>query len=99
MTSMSRLLQDNFCGKNSWKSIKYSQISYDTVSQLALLGFKGLSNIESSRETEECLNLTSNVLPNTKRRSVNIHLRVLSAKQELRIYHQICSFDFVKMST
>ena len=45
MTSVSRLLQDNnnfySCGKNSWKSIKYSQ-SYDTVCQLALLGFKGL---------------------------------------------------------
>ena len=41
MTSVSRLLQDNFCGKNSWKSIKYSQ-SYDTVCQLAPLGFKGL---------------------------------------------------------
>ena len=40
MTSMSGLLQDSFCGKNSWKSIKYSQ-SYDAVCQLALLGFKG----------------------------------------------------------
>ena len=40
MSSMSRLLQDNSCGKNSWKSIKYSQ-SYDTVCQLALLGIKG----------------------------------------------------------
>ena len=42
MSSISRFLQDNFCGKKSWKSIKYSQ-SYDTVCQLALLGVKGLS--------------------------------------------------------
>ena len=41
MTSMSRSLQDNFRGKNSEKSIKYSQ-SYDIVCQLALLGSKGL---------------------------------------------------------
>ena len=41
MTSVSRLLQDNFCGKNSCKSIKYSP-NYDTVCQLALLGFKEL---------------------------------------------------------
>ena len=33
MTLMSRLLQDNSCGKNSWKSIKYSQ-SYNTVCTL-----------------------------------------------------------------
>ena len=44
MTSVGRLLQDNSCGKNAWKSIKYSQ-SYDTVCQLALLGFKGLRRI------------------------------------------------------
>ena len=43
MTSMSILLQDNFCGKHSWKFIKYSQ-SYDTVCQLELLGIKGLTN-------------------------------------------------------
>ena len=47
MTSMSRLLQDNFCGKNSWKSIKYSK-SYDTVYRLALLGFKGLRLVPTS---------------------------------------------------
>ena len=41
MSSISRLLQGNFCGKNSEKFNKYSQ-SYDTVCQLALLGFKGL---------------------------------------------------------
>ena len=41
MNSMSRLLQDNFCGKNSWKSIQYSQ-SYDTMCQLALLGWVSL---------------------------------------------------------
>ena len=41
MTSMSRLLQDNSCGKNAWKYIKYSE-SYDTVCQLALLAFKVL---------------------------------------------------------
>ena len=45
MTSVSRPLQDNSCGKNSWKTIKYSQ-SYDTVCQLALLGFKGLKKVE-----------------------------------------------------
>ena len=39
---MSRPSQDNdFCGKNSQKSIKYSQ-SYDVVCQLALLRSKGL---------------------------------------------------------
>ena len=32
MTSLSRL-----CGKNSWRSFKYSQ-SYDNVCKLALLG-------------------------------------------------------------
>ena len=41
MTSMRRSSQDNFCGKNSQKSNKYSQ-SYDVVCQLALLGGKGL---------------------------------------------------------
>ena len=44
ISSISRVLQDNFYGTKSWKSIKYSQ-SYDTVCQLALLGVKGLSNI------------------------------------------------------
>ena len=45
MTSMSRSSQDNFHGKNSWKSIKYSQ-SYDLVCQFALLGgkFKSIGN-------------------------------------------------------
>ena len=43
MTSVSTgLLQNNSCGKNSWKSIKCSP-SYDTGCQLALLGFKGLT--------------------------------------------------------
>ena len=41
VTSMRRSLQDNFRGKNSQKSIKYSQ-SYDVVCHLALLGGKGL---------------------------------------------------------
>ena len=41
MTSMRRSSQDNFCGKNSQKSVKYSQ-SYDFVCQMALLGGKGL---------------------------------------------------------
>ena len=41
MTFMSRFLKDNFRGKNSWKSIKYSQ-SCDVVCQLALSGGKGL---------------------------------------------------------
>ena len=40
MTSMNRSSQINFCGKNSEKSIKYSQ-SYDIVYQLAFLGGKG----------------------------------------------------------
>ena len=42
VTSMSRSPQDNFHGKNSKKSIKYSQ-SYDIVCKLAFLGGKGLS--------------------------------------------------------
>ena len=42
MLSISRSLQDNFDGKNSYKSTKYWP-SYDIMSQLALLGFKGLS--------------------------------------------------------
>ena len=42
ITSMRRSLQDNFPGKKSWKSIKYSQ-SYDIVCHLALFGGKGLS--------------------------------------------------------
>ena len=41
VTSMRRSSQDNFCGKNSQKAIKYSQ-SYDVVCHLALLGSKGL---------------------------------------------------------
>ena len=41
MTSMRRTSQDNFHGKNSKKSVKYSQ-SYDFVCQMALLGGKGL---------------------------------------------------------
>ena len=40
-TSMRRSSQDNFCGKNSLKTIKYSQ-SYDVVCHLALSGGKGL---------------------------------------------------------
>jgi len=43
MTSMSKFLQDNSCGKNSLKLMKYSQ-SYDVVCQLAFLGHKGLNN-------------------------------------------------------
>ena len=57
MTSMSRFLQDNFCGKNSWKSIRYSQ-SYDTVCQLALLGIKGLINITGATNVT-CITGTS----------------------------------------
>ena len=44
MTSMSRSSQDNFDGKTSKKSIKYSQ-SYDVVCYLALLRGKGLRKI------------------------------------------------------
>ena len=41
MSSMSRSSQDNSPGKNSEKSIKYSQC-YEVVCQLASLGSKGL---------------------------------------------------------
>ena len=43
MTAMRRSSQGNFRGKNSYKSVKYSQ-SYDFVCQMALLGGKGLNN-------------------------------------------------------
>lgn len=43
MSSMSRSSQDtNFCGKNSQKSVQYSQ-SYDNVCQRALLQSKGFT--------------------------------------------------------
>ena len=45
MTSMRRSPQDNFRGKNSQKSVKYSH-SYDFVCQMALLGGKGLATVE-----------------------------------------------------
>ena len=42
MCSTSRSLQENFCGKNSQKSLKYSQTyMYDNMCQMALLGSKG----------------------------------------------------------
>ena len=44
MISMTRSSQDNFRGKNSQKSVKYSQ-SYDFVCQMALLGGKGLKTL------------------------------------------------------
>ena len=53
MSSMSTLLQDNFCGKHSCKFIKYSQ-GYDTVCQLALLGFKGL-RLEYCTKTQNAI--------------------------------------------
>ena len=58
MTYMSRLLQDNSCGKNAWKSIKYSE-SYDTVCQLAILGFQGLRDSYKARlKLEKVIRLT-----------------------------------------
>ena len=56
MTSMSRLLQDNFCGKNSWKSIKYSK-SYDTVCQ-----FKGLNLTSPANLVPLCSSLSKSEL-------------------------------------
>jgi len=46
MTSTSRSLQDNSCGKNSQKLIEYSEF-YDVVCQWALLGLEGLEGISS----------------------------------------------------
>ena len=62
MTLMRRSSQDNFCGKNSWKSVKYSQ-SYDFVCHMALLGGKGLTlDIRSKAVAiDDCLSLFATV--------------------------------------
>ena len=51
MTSLSRTSQDNFCGKNSQKSIKYPQLSYNVVCQLALFEGKGLKSASMYHKT------------------------------------------------
>ena len=58
MPSMSRSLQGNFRGKNSWKLLKYSQ-SYDVVCQMALLGshtayIMTFGNVELLRRESYC---------------------------------------------